>query len=302
MATQVKLTRITSHRHSAVRPFANSKPPARFPRSSTAPKAKPEPLQVSKREISALLSHAAGENILVELTIEGEGTNRLAMVQEVQHAPIGGDVLHIDFHAISMDEMIEADVPLEPTGTANGVKNFGGLLEQSLRSLSIECLPRDLPDVITVDVSALNIGDAIHVRDIPLPAGVTTKNPPELTAFSVHGSDGRGRAGAGGGSADRTGSHHGEEGRRGRSGWSGEEVSARALASIASNELCRRTLRRSGWLSGSAIPAPSTSAPVTTSVSRCSIGSPPTRGSTGSAPQSGALIGRKPTRRCSSSR
>ena len=71
------------------------------------------------------------------------------------------------------------------SGTANGVKNFGGLLEQSLRSLSIECLPRDLPDRITVDVSALNIGDAIHVRDIPLPDGVSAKAQPELTAFSV---------------------------------------------------------------------------------------------------------------------
>src|ERR1700738_5006684 len=68
-----------------------------------------------------------------------------------------------------------ADVPLEPLGGANGVKNFGGLLEQNLRVLSIECLPRDLPDRITVDISALNIGDSIHVRDIKLPAGVTVK-------------------------------------------------------------------------------------------------------------------------------
>ena len=143
----------------------------------------PEPLQVSRRDISALLSHASGENILVELDIAG--TNRLALVQEVQHAPVGGAVLHVDFHAVSMDEMIEADVPLEPIGTANGVKNFGGLLEQNLRSLSIECLPRDLPDLIQVDVSALNIGDAIHVRDIPLPPGVTTRVSPELTAIAV---------------------------------------------------------------------------------------------------------------------
>jgi large subunit ribosomal protein L25 len=146
-------------------------------------KDKPENLQVSKREIHAMLSHAAGENILVELEIGG--TNRLALVQEVQHAPLGGAILHIDFHAVSVDELIEADVPLEPVGTANGVKNMGGLLEQNLRSLAIECLPRDLPDVLTVDVSALNIGDAIHVREIPLPSGVTTRVQPDLTAFSV---------------------------------------------------------------------------------------------------------------------
>jgi large subunit ribosomal protein L25 len=103
----------------------------------------------------------------------------------VQHAPVGGEIRHLDFHAISMDETIQAEVPLEPIGTANGVKNFGGLLEQSLRSLAIECLPRDLPDRITVDVSALNIGDSIHVRDIQLPSGVTAKVQPDLTAFSV---------------------------------------------------------------------------------------------------------------------
>jgi large subunit ribosomal protein L25 len=146
-------------------------------------KEKPQPLQVSARDVNAMLSHAAGENILVELEIGGQ--SRTALVQEIQHAPIGSNVLHIDFHAVSMDETLEAEVPLEPTGTANGVKNFGGLLEQSLRNLTVECLPRDLPDRITVDVSALNIGDSIHVRDIPMPSGVVAKGQPDLTAFSV---------------------------------------------------------------------------------------------------------------------
>ena len=91
----------------------------------------------------------------------------------------------MDFHAISMDQMIEAEVPVEPVGTAVGVKTFGGLLEQSLRTLEVECLPRDLPDKITVDVSALNIGDSIHVRDIRLPAGVAAITQSDLTAFSV---------------------------------------------------------------------------------------------------------------------
>jgi large subunit ribosomal protein L25 len=84
-----------------------------------------------------------------------------------------------------MDEKIQADVPLEPLGVPNGVKNFGGLLEQNLRVLAIECLPSDLPDKITVDVSALNIGDSIHVRDVKLPPGVTAKVQADLTAFSV---------------------------------------------------------------------------------------------------------------------
>ena len=145
----------------------------------------PQALQVSVRDVNAMLSHASGENILVELEIDGEKSSRMALVQEIQHSPLGDDILHLDFHAISMHETIEADVPLEPAGVPNGVKNFGGLLEQSLRTLAIECLPGDLPDRITVDVSALNIGDAIHVRDVQLPRGVTTKLQPDLTAFSV---------------------------------------------------------------------------------------------------------------------
>jgi len=183
MATQVKLTAQprTGLGRSAVRKLKTA---GNVPAVIYGAKDKPEALQLSRRDINAMLSHAAGENILVELEIAG-GANRLALVQEVQHAPVSGDVLHIDFHAVSVDEVIEADVPIEPTGIANGVKNFGGLLEQSLRSLSIECLPRDLPDVIRVDVSALNIGDSIHVREIPLPSGVTAKMPPDLTAISV---------------------------------------------------------------------------------------------------------------------
>jgi large subunit ribosomal protein L25 len=148
-------------------------------------KEQPQPLQVAARDINAMMSHASGENVLVELEIAGDGSTRTALVQEVQHSPVGGEIRHIDFHAVSMDQMIQAEVPLEPTGTAIGVKTFGGLLEQSLRTLPIECLPGDLPDRITVDVSNLNIGDAIHVRDIQFPQGVTPKVPAELTAFSV---------------------------------------------------------------------------------------------------------------------
>lgn len=184
MAKQVKLsaTRRTGTGRSAVRKI---KAQGAVPAVIYGGKSEPESLQVSRRDISLMLSHASGENILVELEIEGEKGGRLALVQEVQHAPLGGDILHVDFHAVSMNEMIDADVPLEPTGIPEGVKTFGGLLEQNIRSLEIECLPKDLPDVITVDVSRLNIGDSIHVRELPLPEGVTTRVPADLTAFSV---------------------------------------------------------------------------------------------------------------------
>ena len=146
---------------------------------------KPQPLQVLARDINAMMSQASGENVLVELEIGGDEQSRTALVQEVQHSPVGGEIRHLDFQAISMDQKIQAEVPLEPLGTAVGVKTFGGLLEQSLRALAIECLPGDLPDLITVDVSELNIGDSIHVRDIQLPQGVTPKVQLDLTAFSV---------------------------------------------------------------------------------------------------------------------
>lgn len=184
MAKQVKLK---AERRSATGRSAARKLKARgvIPAVIYGAKDKPQPLQLSERDINAMLSHASGENILVELEIDGDQSGRLALVQEIQHSPVRGDVLHIDFHAVSMDEKIHAEVPVETIGTANGVKNFSGLLEQNLRALAIECLPRDLPDRIVVDVSALNIGDSIHVRDLQLPPGVTTRMQLDLTAFSV---------------------------------------------------------------------------------------------------------------------
>jgi large subunit ribosomal protein L25 len=144
-------------------------------------------LQLSARDLKTLLSHTVGENILVELEIESNGSksNRMALIQEIQHEPLSGGVVHVDFHAVNMNEALHTSVPVEPTGEPNGVKNFGGLLEQSLRSLEIECLPKDLPEIITVDVSALNVGDSIHIKDIQLPAGVTALDDADLTVFLV---------------------------------------------------------------------------------------------------------------------
>src|SRR6478609_2234088 len=104
----------------------------------------PEHLQLSAREIGNVLAHATGEHFLVELEITGEGatTNRLALVQEIQHHPLKGDVLHVDFHAVSADEKLHAQVPIETIGEPAGVKNFGGLLEVPLHSLDVECLPK----------------------------------------------------------------------------------------------------------------------------------------------------------------
>jgi large subunit ribosomal protein L25 len=144
-------------------------------------------LQVGARDIGNVLAHAVGENILVELEIEdaGKKTSRMALIQEVQHAVLAGGILHVDFHAINMNEALRTSVPLEPRGESAGVKGFGGILEQLLRSLEIECLPKDLPEVLHIDVSGLNIGDSIHVKHIMLPEGVTAMEDPDLTVFLV---------------------------------------------------------------------------------------------------------------------
>jgi large subunit ribosomal protein L25 len=103
----------------------------------------------------------------------------------VQHNPLGGAVLHVDFHAVSQNEVLHASVTIEALGEAAGVKSYGGILEQNIRSLEIECLPKDLPELISVDVSNLNIGDSIHVKDIKLPEGVSAMVDENLTVFHV---------------------------------------------------------------------------------------------------------------------
>jgi large subunit ribosomal protein L25 len=186
MAKQVKLSaraRSESGRNAVKQVRARGSVPAVIYGS----KNEPANLEVSRRDIEKLLAHAVGENILVELEIEenGKTTNRLSLIQEVQHHPLRREVLHVDFHAVSMTETITADIVVEAFGEADGVKNFGGLLEQSMRTVSIKCLPQNLPEIIRVDVSPLKIGDSIHVRDLPLPEGVEATDDEHLTVFIV---------------------------------------------------------------------------------------------------------------------
>jgi large subunit ribosomal protein L25 len=186
MAKQVQLTarpRTESGRNAVKGVRARGSVPAVIYGSRTAP----SNLEVSHRDLEALLSHAVGENILVELQIE-EGSKKstqLSLIQEVQHHPLARTILHVDFQAVSATEEITASVTIEPAGEADGVKNFGGLLEQSIRSVEVRCLPQNLPEVITVDVTPLKVGDSIHIRDLKLPAGVTATDDADLTVFIV---------------------------------------------------------------------------------------------------------------------
>jgi large subunit ribosomal protein L25 len=183
MAKQVKLSarpRLQAGRNAIKQVRANGAVPAVIYGAHE----KPANLEVDRKAIETVLAHAASEHILVDLEIAGSGS-KLSLIQEVQHHPVRGDILHIDFHAVSMNETITSEVPVEVTGEAIGVKTHGGLLQQQLRSLEIECLPQNLPDFITVDVSALNIGDSIHVKDLVLPEGVTALVDGDITVVLV---------------------------------------------------------------------------------------------------------------------
>jgi len=104
---------------------------------------------------------------------------------DVQHHPLEDYIIHIDLHEIDQNEILHAEVPVTAVGEPVGVKSGGGLLETMLRTIRVACLPRDLPELITVDVSHLEIGHSVHVRELKLPPNVTAANPPELPVYSV---------------------------------------------------------------------------------------------------------------------
>jgi large subunit ribosomal protein L25 len=143
---------------------------------------KPQSLQLDAHLLALALGKVSGEHVLVNLEISG-GATTLALVQDVQHHPVKRHIMHLDFHALKEDEKMHTTVPVIGLGEPAGVKTGGGLLEQIIRALDVECLPKDLPDNITVDVSALNIGDSIHVNQITLPAGVHARNPEDAIVF-----------------------------------------------------------------------------------------------------------------------
>lgn len=144
-------------------------------------KTPPTNVQVDTKIFTKILQNSASDNILVSLKLSsGE---QLALVQEVQHDHLKGGITHVDFHAIAMDEEIHAEVPVETVGEAPGVK-FGGLIEAIHHSLEVRCLPKDLPEHITIDVSHLNVGESVHVGEIKLPEGVRAKLAADVVIVS----------------------------------------------------------------------------------------------------------------------
>ncbi len=148
--------------------------------------APPQNLELNAREFGDAIAHHASENILMDLAVKGDQRpQRLALVQEIQHHPVSGKILHVDFHEVAPDEHVTIQVPVEATGEAVGVKSGGGVLEHVLFRLKVRALPKDLPELIMVDVSSLEIGKAIHIGDIAAPAGCEILGHKELTVLAV---------------------------------------------------------------------------------------------------------------------
>ena len=140
-------------------------------------------LKVDAKTFAELLAHSSSENILVNLDIEGHGT-RLAFLQSVQHDSLSGITLHADFRAIDEKTAITAHIPTHLNGESPGVK-AGGLIEQYIHAIEITCLPNDLPDTIEVDISNLQIGDSLHIGEIPYPTGVKPTQAAEVVVAHV---------------------------------------------------------------------------------------------------------------------
>ncbi len=146
----------------------------------------PANLEIDRKEMERLLSHASSEHIIVNLEIGGEAARKqLSIIQEVQKHPVSRNILHVDLLSVSATEKITAEVPIEPEGDAVGVKQGGGVLQQLTQALEVECLPGDLPDTISHDVTDLAIGVPVHVSDLKLPAGVTTTAEPDQAIFLI---------------------------------------------------------------------------------------------------------------------
>ena len=148
----------------------------------------PTVIKVNRGAYEHVMRYHQGQSVVFHLNVmEGEKKLRdyAAIVKEEQHDPVSDDLVHIDFHRISLTEELEVKVPVVTKGEAAGVKNDGGSLDHTIWELDVICLPTNIPEKVTIDVTELEIGDAIHIKDIVLPEGVKTNHDPEAVLVSV---------------------------------------------------------------------------------------------------------------------
>lgn len=130
-------------------------------------------LELPTKVMEQLIHHSFSEIILIDMEIDGDArAKRLALVKQVQHHPLNRDILHVDFQEVSEDKKVAVSVPIETKGEPVGVKTGGGTLEHVLFNVRVQGLPLQLPEVIYLDVSDLDISHALTIGDIPIPEGI----------------------------------------------------------------------------------------------------------------------------------
>jgi len=145
--------------------------------------ATPIAFDVAKFERLLATSHG-GVNTLIDLAGHAAVSGRTVIAKELQREAVRGRITHVDFYEVDLKTKIDVEVPIHLIGTPVGVVN-GGVLDQQLRELELMCLPNAIPDSIEVDVSALDLGSNLHVRDLVVPAGVDVKSDADLTVATV---------------------------------------------------------------------------------------------------------------------
>ncbi len=157
-----------------------------MPANFYGPNAQPIMLAVNYAELERLMRQSAAENVVLDLKIQSDdGTEtRRVIIKELQVDPTKDIYLHADFFEISMDKEITVHVPISLTGTPVGVKG-GGVLQHVRRELSVTCLPDKLIDTLELDVSGLDIGESLNIRDIALPEGIKSLDDGDLTVAVV---------------------------------------------------------------------------------------------------------------------
>jgi large subunit ribosomal protein L25 len=127
----------------------------------------------------------AGLNTLIDLKGDASLAGKMVMVKDLQREPVRGTMLHADLFEIDANETVQVSVPVHLHGTPKGVLISGGIVDQVLREVELECLPNAIPEELVLEISALDIGDSLHVRDIPLPSGVALQTDGDLSVVSV---------------------------------------------------------------------------------------------------------------------
>jgi large subunit ribosomal protein L25 len=141
------------------------------------------PVSVSPKDIGTVLKSASGENTLFDLDLKGG--RRKVILKEFQREPLKGRLLHVDFYEVALDKKIEVKVPVEIVGVPVGVKTQGGILDFVTRELEIECLPTEIPDKISVDVTGLELGKHLRVSDLQIPDRITVLTEPGVVVVHV---------------------------------------------------------------------------------------------------------------------